>query len=145
MEKKTRSIQMTKEINASPEVIYSMLTEGKELSRWFPHRAETEPVVGGHYMFAFDHSSGVKDEHTGTFLELVPNKRVRFTWPKMDTEVTFEIVKNATGSELTINHTGFPETGNEEGYSSTQRGWTFFLGNLKSLLEEGKDTRPAVY
>lgn len=137
MSKNTRSITVTREIHARPEEIFPMLIQSKELTRWFPSRAETDPVVGGHYMFAYDSNDPAKasKELRGTFLEVKPNERVRFTWPAENTEVQFDIVDKGDVSEVTVLHTGFAESGNDKSYNEHVGGWNLCMNNLKSLLE----------
>jgi len=146
MANKTRSIKLSQKIAAPASKIYPKLIESKELTRWFPTRAESDPVVGGHYMLAFeftDKSVAEKGNHTrkGQFLDLKPNERVRYTWEVDNTEVTFDLKQSTGGTEIDLIHSGWPEGEDEAAYQSHTRGWQFFLSNLKTLIEDGVDNR----
>lgn len=143
MTKNTRSITVIREIHARPEAIFPLLVQGKELARWFPTRAETEPVVGGHYMLAFESSDPAKGNHysEGKYLEVKPNERIRFTWPVENTEVQIDIVQKGDMSEVTLVHSGFAETGNDESFAGHARSWNACMTNLKDLLE-GREVKP---
>jgi uncharacterized protein YndB with AHSA1/START domain len=145
MATKTRSIQLSQLIAAPASKIYPKLIDGNELSRWFPTRAETDPVVGGHYMLSFEFAPTVANprpthSRTGEYLELKTNERVRYTWDVDNTEVTFDLKETDGGTEVSITHSGWPE-GSDEAYKNHLSGWGFFLANLKSLVEDGLDSR----
>jgi hypothetical protein len=56
--------------------------------------------------------------------------------------VTFHLSSKGGATELTLVHSGWtPET--EASMKEHDMGWGFFLGNLKTYLEEGKDQRAA--
>jgi len=140
----SKTIEISEKIAAPKEKVFPYLLEGKKLIEWFPTMAETDPVVGGHYMFTFEFAA--PEQHKGNhiregkFLEIKPGEKLRYEWSIGPTEVEFDLKQNGTMTELQLKHTGWKDTDIEEIQSHTQ-GWTFFLQNLKTLLEEGEDRR----
>ena len=44
---KTRSLEVTLDIAASPEHVWKALTDAEELTRWFPLESDVQPGQGG--------------------------------------------------------------------------------------------------
>ncbi|MDE1727759.1 MAG: SRPBCC domain-containing protein [Thaumarchaeota archaeon] len=137
------------EIDASPEVVFKAISDPDELTNWFPDAAILEPVVGGKTKFMYYKDSKrtaiCERDHDitneGRVLEFVKNKKLVYTWQRMDvpdfpeTIVTWEleeISKNKT--RLTLTHTGFTSKDQVKDHS---KGWSFFLNELALYL-----TRP---
>ncbi|HKZ22281.1 MAG TPA: SRPBCC domain-containing protein [candidate division Zixibacteria bacterium] len=134
---------------AKPEKVFRALTDAKELTKWFLKDARVQLKKGGKMKFVWS----PKDKHENKILDLVPNKRLRMTWPTMgwggtpktDTYVTFSLTPKGKYTLLQIEHTGFGP--GEEWvmyYAGTYSGWTYYLLNLKSWLEHGIDLRDKV-
>jgi hypothetical protein len=64
------------------------------------------------------------------------NKSVSFPW--VQGTATFKLSKKGKGTLLKLDHQGF--VGVQELAASTA-GWTYYLSNLKSLLDHGIDLR----
>ncbi len=67
----SRSIENSVTIKASPEAVFRALTEGKELARWFPSSAESDPRPGGAFKFTFKNENAQHD-HVREGKYLVP-------------------------------------------------------------------------
>lgn len=146
MANKTRTIEVTETINASPERIFPYLTDEDKIVKWFPTKAETDPVVGGHYMLTFEFSDpelAAKGNHlrNGTYSKINAPKELEYSWEISETDVQISLNPTADGTEVKLLHTGWPEGSEEESFQSHTRGWTFFLSNLKSVLENNNDRR----
>src|SRR5262249_16843057 len=63
-------------IDASPETVFALLTEPARMRTWLAELVEAESRPGG--MFRISGPAGVSIE--GTYLEVVPNRKVVFTW-----------------------------------------------------------------
>ena len=48
------NIELTRQIDATPERVFQALTEAGELVRWFPSSAESDPRTGGDYVLRFE-------------------------------------------------------------------------------------------
>jgi uncharacterized protein YndB with AHSA1/START domain len=94
--------------------------------------------VGGKYQITFK-SYGL--ENYGEFVEIVPNKKIAFTWcqsfeePRSpDTLVTIELSGDQNQTKLSLVHTGFRT---KDICDSHQGGWDSGLKDMTQELEEG--------
>ena len=107
-------------------------------------RAALTPRKGGSYEFTWEGGP----THRGKILEFVRDRRITFSWqwPGMErlgvTKLSLSIRPKKGGSVLTFTHTGFGTRGPwVDLYDGAIRGWTYFMMNLKSVLETGHDLR----
>jgi len=139
----TRSFTVTESIQAPASAIFPMLTDQDKLVTWFPSRAETDPTIGGNFRFSFEfldpaQSEGKCTVREGAYLEITPNGRLRYSWSAEETEVLIELSERDGSTELALTHSGWKS---EKLFAEHKDGWKYFLGNLKSVLEEGLDSR----
>jgi uncharacterized protein YndB with AHSA1/START domain len=140
-----RTIELSTEIEAPPEVVFRALVEADELVRWFPSRAESDPRPGGAFTYDFDFADESQN-HTssGSYRDVQPNEKVSYPWkaPLGPTDVEFALRPANGGTELRLVHSGWGE-GEEwaKSMENHRQGWSFFLGNLKAYLEGGEDGR----
>ncbi len=124
-------------ISATPSRTFRALTEPSQLNGWFTHAAEVDLRVGGRY------SNGDHDQ--GKFLEVLQNKRLRFTWdnPRHAKGSVVEILLTGRkGKTLaTLLHYGFHRRSDLEHYGSGTSGWDWALDNLKAHLEGRRVTQ----
>lgn len=112
--------------------LFSAWAKAEELSIWFTTNAKQDFKVGGRY------SNDDKDE--GTFLEIIPDEKIRFTWenklhcPNTEVLMIFEDINNST-SKITITHYKLESEEHKEGM---HEGWRWSVYSLKSYLETGK-------
>jgi uncharacterized protein YndB with AHSA1/START domain len=80
------------------------------------------------------------DKDTGRFLEVVPSKRVRFTWDNPDhapgTIVEVVLTRKDKDTIVSLLHYGFAKKADFVHYSSQVSGWDWALFNLKAFLEQ---------
>ena len=118
-------------IHAPRSRVFSALTNPSKLNTWFTSGARVNLRVGGRYSNA--------DKDTGRFLEVVPNKRLRFTWDNPDhapgTIVENILTRNRGSTVVSLFHYGFTKKSDFEHYSSRVSGWDWALYNLKAYLE----------
>jgi uncharacterized protein YndB with AHSA1/START domain len=121
-------------ISPPPSMVFKALTSPDQLNEWFTNRAKVDLRVGGRY--------SNNDGDRGRFLEIVPNKRLRFSWdnpswaPGSIVEILLKRIKNRT--VLTLIHSGFEREKERKHYASVQSGWDWALANLKSYVEGRK-------
>ena len=131
-------------IHSSTKAVFAAVTDAKKLTRWFPDKAALSPHKGGSY--AFEWIDG--PTHTGKVLEFSPGRSVTLTWqwPGKErlglTKLKISVDRKAGAALLRFTHSGFG-TGRvwSELYEGAIRGWTYYMMNLKSVLETGRDLR----
>jgi uncharacterized protein YndB with AHSA1/START domain len=127
-------------IRASVPSVFAALSDSRELTKWLLKTAKLDPRKGGKYKFAW--IGGYEDE--GRVLEFNKNKKLVLDWAGSGnrSKVTFTTKKAGNTTMLTLIQSGFPSTteGNLRS-KQTAVGWTYYVMNLKSLLENKKDLR----
>jgi uncharacterized protein YndB with AHSA1/START domain len=146
-------LRKTIEINAPVHVVFSALTDSKELTQWWPDIGTFDPRVGGKFHFTFlaerhkEMPGGKDHELDGEVLELIPNKKLVYTFiPDKDykpdgvrpdsTMVTWsleELGKNKT--RVTLIHSGFAK-GKERHLQDVTGGWAFFTARLVQYCQK---------
>lgn len=129
-------------IDAPPSRVYRLLTDAERLVEWMAPEAVVEPRPGG--TITWRHANG--DRCGGTFVELVPDRRVVFTygWERPDvgippgsTTVEITLRPHGAGTELHLVHRGLPGAMVEP----HDGGWRNYLARLATVAE-GRDPGP---
>jgi uncharacterized protein YndB with AHSA1/START domain len=137
----TEPIVVERRIAAPPSMVYTYLTESDKWARWQGDSATIEPKRGG--VFAFSMANGMKAR--GQFIELVPYRRVVFTWgwidhpdvPPGSSIVEIDLVSDGDDTLLTLTHRGLPA----DEVARHSAGWTHYLLRL-ALVASGGDPGP---
>lgn len=141
----TNTVRLHRVLRAAPEKVYRAFLDAEALAKWLPPNGFTatvhhlEPRVGGTYRMSFrNFSTGHGHTFGGSYLELVPNERIRhtdrFDDPHLEGEllVTISLKKVSTGTELAIVQEGLPEVLPVE---ACYLGWQESLMQLAKLVE----------
>lgn len=141
----TNTIRLHRVLRAAPEKIYRAFLEADAMARWLPPNGFTgkvhqlEAKVGGTHKMSFTNfTTGQSHSFGGTFLELVPNERLRYTDRFDDAnlpgelQVTVTLKKVGVGTELNIVQEGVPDIIPPE---ACYLGWQESLANLANLVE----------
>ena len=136
-------IERVIDIEASPETVYRLLTDPAEYVKWKGRLAELEPRPGGRFRVEF---ASTKDIASGEYVEVVPNRRVVFTWgwegnehvPPGASTVEIDLEPTAAGTRLRLVHRGLPE----DAVATHVEGWDYFLPRLTDVAE-GRPAREA--
>jgi uncharacterized protein YndB with AHSA1/START domain len=133
----TKVIERVITIEARPATVFRLLTDGDEYVRWKGQSAQFDARPGGVFRVIFPNQ---KDIVSGRFVELVPDRRVVFTWgwegnplvtPGSSTvEIDLE-PHGHNGTRLRLVHRGLPL----EGLVGHTEGWDFFLPRLTAVAE----------
>jgi uncharacterized protein YndB with AHSA1/START domain len=139
------SIEREIQVEATPEVVYEVISRPEHLRQWWPDEAELEPVPGATGVITFGDGS-TSDPHVVslTVVEADPPRRFSFRWTHGEDEpattansllVTFDLVPAGDGTLLRLVETGFRERGweaavLEECYRDHVTGWDHFLPRL---------------
>jgi uncharacterized protein YndB with AHSA1/START domain len=118
----TSTIRLHRVLRATPERIYRAFLDPEAMAKWLPPNGFTGKVhhmdvrVGGAYKMSFTNfSSGKSHSFGGTYLELVPNERIRYTDkfddPNLPGEMhtAISLKKVSCGTELSVVQEGLPE------------------------------------
>ncbi|MEK1875062.1 MAG: SRPBCC domain-containing protein, partial [Rhizobium altiplani] len=80
------TIRLHRILAASPEKVYRAFLEADALAKWLPPNGFTctvhhlEPAVGGTHRMSFrNFTTGNSHSFGGSYLELVPNEKLRYT------------------------------------------------------------------
>ena len=139
------TIRLHRVLRAPPERIYRAFLDADAKAKWLPPNGFTGKVhhldakVGGTYRMSFTNfTSGKSHSFGGTYLELVPHQRIRFTDkfddPNLPGElhVTITFKQVSVGTELDIVQEGMPEVIPPE---ACYLGWQESLTLLAKLVE----------
>ena len=141
----TRSVHLHRVIRAKPEKLFSAFTEADWLAKWLPPYGFTctvhhlEAVVGGTFKMSFrNFSTGNSHAFGGEYLELVPNKLIRYT-DKFDDpnlpgvmQVTVKLEPVSCGTDLSVVQENIPEVIPVE---MCYLGWQESLAQFATLVE----------
>ena len=125
-------------IAAPIEVVWAHLTTAEGLVRWIGPEATADPAPGG--VLRWTHPNGASV--AGRFVELVPHRRLVFTYgwedgrmgvPPESTTVEVDLVEEDGATIVRLVHHGLPP----EAVQNHQRGWAYFLGALRATLSPG--------
>jgi uncharacterized protein YndB with AHSA1/START domain len=141
----TNTIRLHRVLRAPPDRIYRAFLDPDAKAKWLPPNGFTGRVhhvdakVGGTYKMSFTNfSTGKSHAFGGTYLELVPHQRIRYT-DKFDDpglpgemQVTITLKKVSVGTELHIVQEGVPDVIPPE---ACYLGWQESLILLSKLVE----------
>ena len=141
--KQIKRIKKEIEIAASPAAVWKALTDGEELSRWFPLSARVKPGPGGSIFVSW----GPDCEGESPIVAWEPQQLLRTEQPGgvPGTEgVTVEWRLDQRGGITVVRlvQSGFTTGGEwaDEYFASTDYGWGFMLLNLRHYLERHAGT-----
>ena len=129
-------------IDAEPETVFPFLTDPDRLARWIGMAVAAQPTPGG--LLRIDMNG--RDVARGTYVEVIPHRRVVFTWgwegsmhgvPPGTTTVTIDLEPRNGGTQLRLRHAGL-RGDNRTKHAS---GWTHYIKRLK-IVAEGGDPGP---
>ncbi len=139
------SIEREIHVNASPEVVFEVVSSPEHLKEWWPDEAAFAPAAGAEGHIAFQH--GAPAEATVVPITVVafqPPSQFSFRWVYETGEapgssnsllVTFDLEPAGEGTRVRMTETGFRERGweaavLEEAYQEHVQGWDFFIPRL---------------
>lgn len=139
------TVKLHRVFAAKPDRVYKAFIDPDAMAKWLPPNGFTGKVhemdarVGGRYKMSFTNfSTGNTHSFGGEFLELEPNKRIRYTDrfddPNLPGEMTttVDIREVSVGTEVNITQEGIPDAIPPE---ACYLGWQESLALLKMLVE----------
>jgi uncharacterized protein YndB with AHSA1/START domain len=141
----TNTVRFHRVLRATPERTYRAFLDADAMAKWLPPYGFTgkvhslEAKVGGGYRMSFTNfTTGSSHSFGGTYLELVPHERIRYS-NKFDApglpgemETTIILKKVFCGTELSITQAGIPAAIPAE---ACYLGWQESLTLLAKLVE----------
>lgn len=141
----TNTVRLHRVLRAPPERVYRAFLDADAMAKWLPPNGFTGKVhqmdarAGGTYKMSFSNfSSGKSHSFGGTYLELLPNERIRYTDrfddPNLPGEMhtTIALKEVSVGTELSIVQEGIPAAIPAE---ACYLGWQESLVLLGKLVE----------
>jgi uncharacterized protein YndB with AHSA1/START domain len=135
-------IVVERRIAASPATVFSFFSDVTRWLRWQGVEADIELEPGGVFRM------NVRGDGfaSGTFLEVVPERRLVFTWgweeeslgvPPGSTVVEIELEPDGDGTFLRLTHRGLPS----DAVEVHREGWEHYTSRLM-VIAEGGDPGP---
>ncbi|MDQ5850120.1 MAG: SRPBCC domain-containing protein [Pseudomonadota bacterium] len=139
------SLTLNRHYPVAPEKVWRAWTDPEAIKRWWGPGG-SEPVslaqldvrVGGRFRILFGGPDGKAHECQGVYKEVVPNRKLVFTWtwpnstPERESLVTIAFKQLAGGTELVFRH---EQLFNEKVRDDHQRGWSASFDKLERFLQ----------
>jgi uncharacterized protein YndB with AHSA1/START domain len=130
-------VLLRRSIPAPPERVYRAWTDPALLARWMSPVGHSivsvDPRPGGRFRVVMVGAER-RIEHVGIYRELVPGRRLVFTWRSPytggDSVVTVELEPRLDGTDLTLRHEGLPQ----DQVGPHGGGWSAMLDRLDEIL-----------
>ena len=141
----SHTIRLHRVLRGTPERVYRAFLDADALTKWLPPHGFTakvhhmDPKVGGTFKMSFTNfTTGKSHSFGGSYLELVPHERIRYT-DKFDDpnlpgemQVTVTLKKVFCGTELNVVQEGVPALIPAE---ACYLGWQESLTLLANLVD----------
>ncbi len=134
-------------IKAPRDRVYAAWTDPEQLKEWFgPEQVQTRSLtadsrVGGKFQWDLTGPEGDEMTVSGEYRELLPGRKIVFTWQWQDDEdwakhhsvVTVELSDRDGGTDLRLTHEKLPNENSRTGHT---RGWNSALDKLEKWLSK---------
>ena len=140
------SLALTRSYPVAPEKVWRAWTDPQALKRWWGPGGN-EPVslaqldlrVGGRFRIVFGGPEGKDHEVQGVYKEVMPNRKLVFTWtwpnstPERESLVTIMLHAVQGGTQLDFLHEQLFDATVRDNH---QRGWSESLAKLAQYLQQ---------
>ncbi|ALR11553.1 polyketide cyclase [Mycobacteroides saopaulense] len=132
-------------VDATPEVVFSVISRPEHMRQWWPDEAEFAPTPGTRGEISF-HGEEPDQIHVFglTLVDVDPPRRFSFRWcypeghtanPENSLLVTFDLTPSGTGTRVRMTEVGFRDQGRTESevaeqYEAHEEGWAQHLPRL---------------
>ena len=139
-----RALEAEIHFDAPVERVWKALTDGEELSNWFPAKARVEPGVGGSVWLWWG-----GDGESCEIEAWEPERHLRTVWPgahaadpAVPVAVDYHLEGKGGGTTLRLVHSGFSADAEwDDEFDAHRRGWSFELRCLQHYLRRHHGTR----
>jgi uncharacterized protein YndB with AHSA1/START domain len=138
-----RSIEREIRVEATPEVVYEVVSSPEHLREWWPDEVDLDGKPGATGVVIFRRDDGDKVEPL-TVVEADPPRRFSFRWAYTDEPataensvlVTFDLIPAGGGTLLRFAETGFDEAAkSDELLADHTSGWDYFLPRIPPYVD----------
>ena len=139
------SLNLQRHYPVAPEKVWRAWTDPEAIKRWWGpgpgepvSLAELDVRVGGRFRIVFGGPDGRMHECAGVYKEVVPNRKLVFTWtwpnstPERVSVVTIVFQAVAKGTELHFTH---EQLFDEKVRDDHKRGWSSSFDKLERFLQ----------
>jgi len=139
------SLALQRHYPVAPEKVWRAWTDAEAVKRWWGpgpgepvSLAELDVRVGGRFRIVFGGPDGKMHECAGVYQEVVPNRRLVFTWhwpnstPERVSVVTILFQAAGKGTELVFKH---EQLFDEKARDDHKRGWSASLDKLAEFFK----------
>lgn len=137
------SVTIVRHIKAPPAKVWAAITQPDLMMQWWGPdagptlRVEVDVRPGGRFSVVFRLLNGEEHNPTGIYREVIPEKKLVFTWDSPGTRereslVTFLLEPMDGGTRLTLLHEHLPD---EAARQSHEQGWSGLLDKLPVFLD----------
>ncbi len=139
------SLTLTRRFKAAPAKVYAAWTDPEKIARWFGPagieagsvQAEIDLRIGGYYKLSFTSENGEYHQVGGVYREMVPNRRLVFSWawhstPERQSMISVSLKPDGDGTLLTLHQEALFDEAARAGH---ERGWSAGLDRLESYID----------
>jgi uncharacterized protein YndB with AHSA1/START domain len=129
----------------TPEKVWRAWTDPQAIAKWWGpggqdpvSLAELDLRVGGRFRIVFGGPTGTQHECAGVYKEVVPDRKLVFTWcwpnttPERVSLVTILLRGEGGGTDMEFRHEQFFDQAACDGH---RRGWTETFAKLEAFLD----------
>jgi len=142
-------LELRRLLPASRQAVFEAWTQPELVTKWCAPGPMTVPSVqvdlrpGGRYRIEMRGPDGESHVAVGTYLEIVRNERLVFTWrwdgpDPVETLVTIDLFARGEETELVLRHARFTAAEDRDRHL---QGWTGCLEKLVGLFDRGESRR----
>jgi uncharacterized protein YndB with AHSA1/START domain len=131
----TESISFEFDLHHSPEKVWRALTDPVLLAEWLLPVIGLELAPGAAFTFKTQPQPGWDGIVNCRFLEIEAQRKLSWRWVvgDIDTVVTFTLAATASGTRLSLVHSGF-RPDQKQNFGGARYGWKMMGGKLVDLL-----------
>ncbi|CPS98949.1 Activator of Hsp90 ATPase homolog 1-like protein [Mycobacteroides abscessus subsp. abscessus] len=137
-------------IEATPEIVFSVISRPEHMKQWWPDEAEFARAPGATGEISFNGDEAGQIHVFGlTLVEVDPPWRFSFRWcypeghtanPENSLLVTFDLTQEGTGARVRMTEIGFRDQGRTEAeiaeqYAAHEEGWARHLPRLAPCVD----------
>jgi uncharacterized protein YndB with AHSA1/START domain len=141
----TSTLEMRRTLKAPIDKVFRAWTEPEQMKMWLGCCDTTASMnmsqdfqVGGEYSFEIQRKDGGIVMITGTFIEIIPNQKLVYSWnntslefPAKDTLVSVQFIDQGDTTEIVLTHSKFDRPVSVQGHSM---GWGTAFDKLEAIF-----------